>query len=153
MVYNLKTTQRLPITLDKAWSFLSDPKNLAVITPPELGFKITCDLPPKMYEGMMISYTVRPLGPFPMVWVSEITHLNPPHFFVDEQRVGPYSLWHHEHHLTEIDGGVEMRDLITYKVPGGPLGGIINALMVRPQLNRIFAFREVKLNELFGAFA
>ena len=104
----LKVEQFLPISLEKAWDFFSSPKNLNEITPPEMTFKILYDIPEKMYEGLMISYKVSPMLNIPLDWVTEITHIKENEFFVDEQRLGPYSIWHHEHHFKEIDGGVEM---------------------------------------------
>lgn len=151
MINTLSAAQKLPLHLDQAWDFFSNPQNLSLITPPSLALQITSALPPKMYEGMIITYSVVPVPPFRASWVSEITHLAPPHYFVDEQRVGPYSMWHHEHHLREVDNGksVEVIDQITYKVPGGPISPLIHRFLVRPRLDSIFKFRREKLAQLF----
>ncbi len=106
----------------------------------------------KMYPGMIINYIVRPLFCLPMNWTTEITHVVEPHYFVDEQRFGPYAFWHHKHFLKEIDGGVEMEDIVHYKVPFGPVGKIVNALVVRKKVEEIFRYREKVLKEMFGEF-
>jgi len=150
-VYTVKTIQQLPISIEQAWDFLSSPKNLQKITPAHMGFEIlTENLLEKVYPGMIIQYNVRPLLNIPMLWVTEITHVDHLKFFVDEQRVGPYRIWHHEHHLKAIPGGVEMNDIVTYQPPFGIFGSIANTLFIKGQLKEIFAFREQKLNELFG---
>ncbi len=131
-VYNLKTIQRIPISLDKAWSFFSDPKNLQAITPSNLGFSIISEHHGnKMYAGQVIEYTVRPILNIPLYWMTEITHVSEGKYFVDEQRFGPYTMWHHQHHFREVDGMVEMTDIIHYKLPFWFLGDIANVLFVK----------------------
>jgi ligand-binding SRPBCC domain-containing protein len=150
-IYNLKTFQRLPISVQQAWDFLSDPRNLNEITPPDMEFIITSEnLPPKMHQGMIITYKVAPLLGIKMNWVTEITHVKEGEFFVDEQRFGPYAFWHHQHHIRAIEGGVEMEDIIHYKAPLGFLGDIAIPILVKPKLEKIFAFRKQKLEQLFG---
>lgn len=149
-VYTLKTVQNLKISIDEAWSFFSDPNNLKKITPNHLGFHITNDIPDKMHPGMLITYKLSPIKGFPVTWVTEITQVSEPNYFIDNQRFGPYSMWHHQHFFKEIEGGVEMIDLIHYVVPFGILGQIANSLFVRRQLNGIFAHRKKVLKELFG---
>jgi len=150
-VYTIKTKQQIPISLQEAWDFLSSADNLKEITPDHMGFHILTDnTNQKVYPGMMIQYTVSPVLNIPMRWVTEITHVKDLHYFVDEQRVGPYRIWHHEHHLKQIEGGVEMTDIVTYQPPMGILGSLANFLFIRKQLQSIFEFREKKLIELFG---
>lgn len=150
MVHVLETSQIIPTSLESAWAFFSNPRNLARITPPELDFTILTTLPERIYPGMMIEYRVRPLLGIPARWVTEITHVEPGKFFVDEQRIGPYRIWHHEHHFTPLDGGrIEMKDRVTYVLPLGPLGDLVHPLLVKPQLAKIFAFREKAVNDLF----
>jgi len=150
-VHMFKKAQKVPVSLDVAWDFFSHPKNLAVMTPSYLNLKLTNPLfGDEMYAGQVITYNVKPILGIPMFWMTEITHVQPKLFFVDEQRFGPYALWHHQHHFREIDGGVEMIDLIHYKAPLGPLGNIANALFIRGQLEGIFRFRFSKVEELFG---
>lgn len=149
-LHRLKTLQRLPIRIEEAWSFFSDPQNLRAITPPWLDFQVTSDMPERMHAGMIVSYTVRPMLKIPVRWVTEITHVNEPHFFVDEQRFGPYRLWHHQHHFRPIAGGVEMEDLVHYVLPFGPLGSLVHAVQVRKQLKEIFDYRYQVLEEHFG---
>lgn len=148
-VYTLKRTQRLPISQDEAWNFFSDPRNLAKITPPALAFECLDDFD-EMRPGMMLMYRVRPLPGFRTTWVTEITHVQAPEFFVDEQRVGPYKLWHHQHHFREIPGGVEMLDEIHYGLPFGWLGRIFHRPVVLRELEKIFAYRKKVLGEMFG---
>lgn len=150
MIHVRASTQVISATLDRAWDFFSDPRNLARITPPELGFTVLTDLQERVYPGMTIEYRVRPLLGIPVRWLTEITHVEPHRFFVDEQRIGPYRIWHHEHHFKALDGGrVEMTDRVTYVLPFSPLGDLFHSFLVKPQLDRIFAFREKAVNELF----
>jgi len=150
MLYTVHTTQKLPITLQEAWDFLSDPKNLAVITPPSMGFVTLSGDDRPMFAGQIIHYTVTPLLGIKVEWVTEITHVDDKKYFVDEQREGPYRLWHHKHFLREIPGGVEMEDLVHYKLPFGFLGSLVHPFLVKPKLKEIFDYREKKLVELFG---
>lgn len=150
-IFELEKTQQLPISIEQAWEFLSSPSNLAKITPPYMGFEITSGFKgEKMYSGQVISYFVKPVAGIPLRWVTEITHVNEPNYFVDEQRFGPYTFWHHKHFLKAIPGGVEMRDLIHYALPLGPLGSLANTLFVKKQLNDIFTYRKFVLEEMFG---
>ncbi len=153
-IYSFESYLQLPISIEKAWNFFSSPSNLKLITPPHMGFVITSDYKnEKMYSGQLISYVVKPLAGIPLTWVTEITHVQEPDYFVDEQRFGPYSLWHHKHFFREIDGGIEMRDLVHYALPLGFLGRIANTLFVKNQLSSIFEYRTQKLEELFGSIA
>lgn len=149
--YQFQREQYLNASLDEAWAFISDPKNLQRITPPEMGFLVrTPDLPAQMYAGMIIAYTVRPLLGIPTTWVTEITHVVPQHYFVDEQRVDPYTLWHHQHRIEPSGKGVLMTDIVSYQPPLGFLGRLANALLIRKKLEEIFAFRKQALEEIFG---
>lgn len=149
-LYQLHAKQALAISKDEAWRFLSNPKNLKVITPDHMGFHILSGTERSMYPGQIIQYRVKPFPGFTTKWVTEITHVKEGNYFVDEQRFGPYALWHHKHFIKQIDGGVEMEDLIDYKLPLGVLGQLAQPLLVRKQLKQIFEYREAKLNELFG---
>ncbi len=144
--------QKLPISLETAWDFISDPKNLATITPKEMGFNIISGDDRKMFPGQIIEYTVTPLLGIKMGWVTEITHVQDMKYFVDEQRFGPYAFWHHKHFIKEIPGGVLMEDVVHYKLPMGFLGDLFHGVLVKPQLEKIFNYREKKLIELFGNF-
>lgn len=150
-MYSIKTIQKIPVTLEEAWDFFSNPANLQAITPSNLGFKIISKYHGnRMYPGQIIEYKVSPVAGIPMYWMTEITHVEPGKYFVDEQRFGPYALWHHQHHFREIDGGVEMTDIVHYRIPLGFLGRIANTLMVKKQLDHIFSYRFKKVEELFG---
>lgn len=149
-MYQLYRKQVLPISIEEAWEFFSSPFNLAKITPPDMGFEVKLIKPgQKMYAGMIIAYNVRPLWGIPMRWVTEITHVREPYFFVDEQRFGPYKFWHHQHHFKEIAEGVEMEDLVTYKIPLGPIGKLAHVLFVKKRLEYIFDYRYKVLEKLF----
>ena len=146
----LRETQRLPISPREAWRFFSDPRNLPRITPPSLGLEVTSDLPGEMYPGMIITYRVRPIPWVSVGWVTEITHVRMPSLFVDEQRFGPYRFWHHEHHFREVEGGVEMEDIVHYALPFGTIGRVFGGPLVRRRLEQIFAFRRRFLAGEFG---
>ena len=146
----LREVQRLPISLPEAWSFFSDPRNLSRITPPSLGLEVTSDLPGVMYPGMIITYRVRPIPWISVGWVTEITHVREPVLFVDEQRFGPYRFWHHEHHFREVEGGVEMEDIVHYALPFGTIGRVFGGPLVRRRLEQIFSFRRRFLVREFG---
>lgn len=148
-MHQLRFTQTLPIDIETAWRFFSDPSKLKEITPADMGFIITSEMPEKMYAGLIVSYIVSPVLRIPMTWVTEITHVKHLEYFVDEQRLGPYQIWHHEHHFKEVEGGVEMIDILSYRVPFGFIGKIANFLFVKSKILDIFSFRERKLNNFF----
>jgi ligand-binding SRPBCC domain-containing protein len=151
--YSLKTVQRIPVSLDEAWAFFSNPANLQRITPPHMGFSIiSSHHGDTMYPGQIIEYTVRPVLGIPTYWMTEITHVKDRSYFIDEQRFGPYSLWHHQHHFKEIPGGVEMTDIVHYRIPLGILGQLANWLFVRKQLSTIFQYRVKAVDTLFGVW-
>lgn len=152
MLYTLHKKQNLPITLQQAWDFISTPKNLAVITPPSMGFVTLSGDDRDMFAGQIIHYTVTPMLGIKLQWVTEITHVQEKAFFVDEQRYGPYKFWHHKHFLKEVPGGVEMEDIVHYKLPMGFLGDMVQPYLVKPKLEEIFEYRQKKLVELFGEF-
>lgn len=150
-IYTLHAKQNLPITMEEAWQFLSDPKNLKTITPDYMGFHIQSGADRSMFSGQIVEYIVTPILGIKTKWVTEITHVVDKKYFVDEQRFGPYALWHHKHFIKEIDGGVEMEDLLHYKLPFGFLGQLVHPFLVKPKLDEIFEYRKNKLAELFGA--
>ena len=149
-IYQIKTKQKLPISAKKAWEFLSDPNNLAEITPRYMNFKILSGADKSIFAGQIIQYKVTPVLGITLKWVTEITHVKQNEYFVDEQRFGPYSLWHHKHFIKEIDGGIEMEDIVDYKIPFGFLGQIAHSLFIEKKLRQIFNYREKKLVKLFG---
>lgn len=149
-MHHFEFVQCLPISLDEAWDFFSSPKNLALITPEALNLVPITELPEEMYPGVFISYKVKPVLGIPLTWVTEITHIKEKVYFIDEQRLGPYQTWHHQHHFKAIEGGVEMTDILDYRAPFGPLGILANAVFIRGQVRGIFNFRNQRLTELFG---
>lgn len=152
-IYTLHKTQNLPISIEQAWEFLSDPKNLKTITPDYMGFNILSGADRPMYAGQIIQYIVTPVLGIKTKWVTEITHCIDKQYFVDEQRFGPYALWHHKHFIKEIKGGIEMEDIIDYKVPFGILGQLVHPILVKPKLEEIFNYRTKKLEALFGKYS
>lgn len=149
-LYQIKIKQNLPISVDKAWEFLSNPKNLKEITPKYMNFRILSGADRSIFAGQIIQYKVTPMLGISTKWVTEITHVKDKEYFVDEQRFGPYALWHHKHFIKKIDGGVEMEDVIDYKIPFGIIGQIAHPIIVKNKLKQIFKYRENKLKELFG---
>lgn len=151
-LYTLQKKQKLPITLDEAWAFLCNPTNLSKLTPPEMNMTIISGADRPMYAGQILQYSVTPLAGFKTKWISEITHFEEKTYFIDLQLFGPYAFWHHKHFVHEIEGGVEMEDIIDYKVPFGILGRLVHPILVKPKLESIFNFRKDKLEELFGKY-
>ena len=151
-VYTFQRKQVVALPLASCWSFFSNPANLSRITPPALNFNIRSELPVEIYPGLMIRYTVSPLLRIPMTWVTEITQVRKPDFFVDEQRVGPYRMWHHEHSFLAVnERETEVRDMVYYVPPLGPIGVLLNAVLIRRQLAAIFDFRTQQLASISNA--
>lgn len=151
-IYRLQKKQKLPISVDQAWEFLSNPANLKTITPDYMRFEIVSGGDRPMFPGQIIQYIVTPVLGIKTKWVTEITHVKDKLYFVDEQRYGPYSLWHHKHFIKAIEGGVEMEDIIDYKIPFGWLGQLVQPFLVKPKLEEIFNYRKEKLEALFGKY-
>ena len=155
-LHRFEAVQRVPIPRSEAWAFFSDPRNLAVITPPDMGFEISSDLPERIHPGLIVTYRVRPLARVPVTWVTEISHVVEGELFVDDQRLGPYRFWHHQHHFADVPGGTdgaggtEMRDIVHYALPFGPLGAVLDRLLVAPRVRAIFEFRRGVLEQRFG---
>lgn len=151
--HTIKTVQQIPVSLGEAWAFFSNPANLQAITPQGMGFRILSKHHgPVMYAGQIIEYKVRPVAGIPVYWMTEITQVKDREYFIDEQRFGPYALWHHQHHFRPIPGGVEMTDIVHYKNPLGFLGRLANRLFVARKLEHIFQYRYKKVEELFGTW-
>jgi ligand-binding SRPBCC domain-containing protein len=151
--YQFIQTQKVNASLEHVWDFISSPKNLKEITPDYMGFDITSEgLTEKMYPGMIIGYRVSPLLGIKTTWVTEITQVRDLSYFVDEQRIGPYSIWHHQHFIEPIEGGVLMRDIVTYQPPFGFLGAIMNRLVIQKKLKEIFAYRTKAVEKRYGIF-
>jgi len=151
--YQLIKKQNIPASIDEIWDFISSPSNLKEITPKHMGFEVTGNTGKgQMYPGMIITYKVSPLLGIKLNWVTEITHVKDKEYFVDEQRIGPYTMWHHEHKIEPIAGGIMMTDIVTYQPPMGILGAIANTLFIKKQLEEIFGYRTVALENKFGKF-
>jgi ligand-binding SRPBCC domain-containing protein len=149
--YQLRKQQFISAPAREIWEFISSPGNLKVITPEFMGFEVTSkNLPEKMYPGMIISYTVKPLLGIRMIWVTEITHVEEMKYFIDEQRIGPYSMWHHQHFIESSGKGVLMTDIVTYSPPLGFIGALANSLFIRKQLDAIFNYRSTILQKHFA---
>ncbi|WP_053977290.1 SRPBCC family protein [Mangrovimonas xylaniphaga] len=152
-IYTLHRIQNLPISVEEAWQFLSNPKNLKTITPDYMGFHIISGAEKSMFPGQIVQYWVSPILGIKTKWVTEITHVENHKYFVDEQRFGPYALWHHKHFIKPIEGGVQMEDVIDYKLPFGILGQMVHPFLVRPKLEEIFQYRFEKLEAIFGKYS
>tara|TARA_Y100001968_G_C19428280_1_gene755611 strand:+ start:568 stop:1062 length:495 start_codon:yes stop_codon:yes gene_type:complete len=151
MICQLKREQFLNTNIDSIWDFASNPYNLEKITPEYMSFKITTpDLNHKIHPGMMIEYKVSPILGIPINWLTEITHIQDKIFFIDEQRSGPYKLWHHEHFFIKKNNGIIMKDIVTYIPPFSIIGTIANKVFIKKQLNEIFDYREAKIDQLFN---
>ncbi len=146
----LKQEQFLPISLDQAWEFFATPKNLNEVTPADMVFEITSHLPDKMYEGLIITYRIKPMLNIPIDWCTEITHIKEKEFFVDEQRKGPYNIWHHEHHFKAVEGGVMMTDLLYYDIGKSVFGWLAGKLFVNQKVEAIFKYRYKTLEKYFS---
>lgn len=149
--YRLTYQQDLPIPLSEAWDFFTSPLNLAKITPANMKFKVTSPYSEhdKVYAGMIITYIVSPILGIPLRWMTEITHVEEGKYFVDEQRFGPYAMWHHEHHFEAIPGGTRMHDILNYAIPYGPIGRLSNSLFVGKQVKQIFEYRKEAIKKIF----
>lgn len=151
--YQFSKTQKIPATVDTVWEFIASPANLKKITPPYMGFEVTSNSGAEtMYAGMIISYIVKPVLGIPLKWVTEISQVKEKQYFVDEQRMGPYTLWHHQHKIEVIEGGVLMTDIVSYIPPLGILGALANSLFIKRQLEEIFEFRRQAMESTFGAW-
>ena len=147
-MHSLKQEQFLPVTLDEAWHFFATPKNLNEVTPEDMVFEITSELPDTMYEGLLIHYRLKPMGNISINWCTEITHIKERVYFVDEQRVGPYKIWHHEHHFKSVTGGVLMTDILHYDIGKSVFGWLAGILFVHKKVANIFKFRFNTLETL-----
>jgi len=151
MYYQLYKEQKLNAKISDVWNFAVSPKNLQRITPNKMGFEITSkNSEEKIYPGMIITYKVSPILNIKMNWVTEITQVKENKFFIDEQRLGPYKMWHHQHIFIDNDDHVLMKDIVTYIPPFGLLGDIANQLFIKRQLNEIFNYRFVEMNKIFN---
>ncbi len=149
-LYRLTRSQHLPVDIDHAWDFFADPRNLPRITPGWLRFRLTAPPGGPMHPGMILTYRLTPFWRLPCRWVSEITHVCAPRLFVDQQRLGPYGLWHHLHRFEVAEGGIEMVDVLHYALPCGPLGRLLHKTLVHKRLRAIFDFRRERLAEIFA---
>ena len=145
----LKQEQFLPISLDEAWKFFATPKNLNEVTPDDMVFEIISELPETMYAGLLINYRLKPMFNIPINWCTEITHIKEKEYFVDEQRKGPYRIWHHEHHFKAVNGGVLMTDILHYDIGKWIVGRIAGKLFVDKKVKGIFAYRNSTLETYF----
>jgi ligand-binding SRPBCC domain-containing protein len=149
--YQFQSTQCFNNSVEELWDFISNPKNLKAITPEYMGFDITSkNLPDRMYEGMIITYKVSPVLGIKNTWVTEIKHVKDQEYFVDEQRVGPYKVWHHQHFLEATIEGTKMMDIVSYEPPFGFIGKIANGLVIEKKLKEIFSYRTKALNQIFN---
>ncbi|NTU58285.1 MAG: SRPBCC family protein [Chlorobiaceae bacterium] len=143
--------QKLPVSIDKAWDFFSIPANLARITPPEMMFRVTAGSGDKpIHEGMILSYILYPFMMLPVQWTTEIVRVSKPDSFEDRQLEGPYEQWNHRHEFRAIEGGVEMTDIVEYRLPMEGFGDLVDALIVGRRLDEVFEYRRRKTGEILG---
>jgi len=146
----LEAEQWLPSPLAQLFPFFANPYNLQTITPPFLHFDVLRCSSTEVCRGTLIDYRLRLRG-LPIRWRTRIDTWDPPHCFVDLQLEGPYALWHHTHEFEERDGGTTVRDCVRYRLPLGVLGSFTAGRWVRRDVERIFRFRQGKMQELFAA--
>ena len=148
-LYKLEQKQFLLLGIDQTWEFFSNPANLEKITPKNMNFNILTELPEEIYQGLLIEYTVTPIANISVKWVTEITAVDKPNFFIDEQRFGPYKFWYHQHFFKQVENGVEMTDIVNYALPFGLFGNLAYSLFVKKKLNSIFSYRKNFLKDYF----
>lgn len=149
-IHQIHRRQFLPLSLDQAWDFFWTPRNLESMTPPFLNFRILSEVPERTYNGLIIIYRIAAVAGIPMTWVTEIKHVVEPHQFVDEQRLGPFRFWNHQHRFRAVPGGIEMEDTVHYAMRLGWIGRLAHRLFIRRRLDAIFDFRRDHLDTLFG---
>jgi ligand-binding SRPBCC domain-containing protein len=147
----LHTIQRLPVQIEEAWDFFTSPKNVGLITPPWLDFRMISDPPEYLHPGTLVASEIRPVPGISIQWISEITHIRPPHFYITEQRVGPFKLWHHEHYFRVAEEGIEVEDIVYYGLYLGPVGSLAHDLYVRKKLHEVFTHRARAIEQRFGS--
>jgi ligand-binding SRPBCC domain-containing protein len=150
-IYKKESVQYVNASMEECWSFFSNPKNLQKITPQDMGFQIADFDDKKMYPGQLIQYKVSPLLGLKLSWVTIITVVKDNSYFVDEQRFGPYAMWHHKHFFEATENGVKMTDVVHYALPLGFLGRIMNSLVVKKKLTEIFSYREKMVDKMFNS--
>ncbi len=149
-LYKLEDKTLINTSMEHCWDFFSNPKNLPIITPEYLSFNIKNELPERMYEGLIIEYTVNPIMKVPLTWISEITFMKKPFYFVDEQRFGPYKFWHHQHYFENSSNGIIMKDIVYYSLHFSFIGKLVHSLIVRKKLEHIFQYRKNIIDNLFN---
>lgn len=142
--------QVIPSTIEKAWEFFSNPRNLSLITPPEMNFVITNKIPEKIYPGLIITYKVSPLPLLRVDWMTQIVHAVENQYFIDEQRIGPYKLWYHIHQFEEVQNGILIRDIVYYVIPFGIVGNTLAGHLVKKKLEYIFDYRKDQISKIFA---
>jgi ligand-binding SRPBCC domain-containing protein len=147
--YTIQREQWVPRPLDQVFEFFSDARNLEILTPAWLKFKILTPTPIQIAVGAHIQYRLSWHG-IPLRWTTEIVAWNPPHDFEDLQLSGPYKLWHHTHRFWAHNSGTQMTDQVDYALPLGFLGRIAHALQVRGNVQKIFDYRYDRIREMFG---
>jgi ligand-binding SRPBCC domain-containing protein len=153
MIHRLHQQQLIPASIEDVWAYFSNPENLNELTPPDMSFEITHGGQKEMYPGQLIEYRVQFIRGIKSRWLTEIAHVRQHAYFVDEQRIGPYQFWYHEHFFTELQTGVKMEDRVTYALPFGVLGDAVHWVWVQRRLNQIFSFRHHKIEQIFGSYA
>jgi ligand-binding SRPBCC domain-containing protein len=150
MVYRINRDQTVPASLDAVWDYFSKPENLNELTPPDLNFEIVYKDSNTMFQGQLIEYMVQFIPLFRSRWLTEITHVEDLAYFVDEQRIGPYRFWYHEHLFRPVENGTQIIDQVTYQLPFGPIGELAHLIWIKPRLEKIFDYREHQITAIFS---
>jgi len=149
MLATLHAEQFIPAPIEQVWPFFATPRNLPLLTPPAVKLRIVSEIPEKMYAGQLIQYRLSLVPGLWLDWLTEIRQVREQEYFADDQRVGPYKLWFHEHLFKAVPGGVTMIDHVTYGLGFGPLGRLIHWIWVRRKLEAIFEFRRRAIESIF----
>jgi ligand-binding SRPBCC domain-containing protein len=150
MVYRINRDQTVPASLDAVWDYFSKPENLNELTPPDLNFEIVYKDSNTMFQGQLIEYMVQFIPLFRSRWLTEINHVEDLAYFVDEQRIGPYRFWYHEHLFRPVENGTQIIDQVTYQLPFGPIGELAHLIWIKPRLEKIFDYREHQITAIFS---
>jgi len=149
-LYRFEHTQIIPLTLEDSWRFFTNPRNLSELTPAAMNFRHRFEPDAeRVYPGMILAYSLTPMAGIPVNWVTEITHVEPLVRFIDEQKSGPFSMWHHIHEFSEVPEGTKIHDTLYYSLPFSFLGQFAHSLFVKNQIENIFRYRSKRMKEIF----
>lgn len=149
-IHTLYYQQTLNMSQVEAWQFFSSPQHLNSITPDFFHVVPTSNVPNEIYSGLLIHYTMKAIMGLPMSWLSEISHCQSPHYFIYQQRIGPFKFWSHEVRLTEKNSMIKVEDIVFYSMPFGIVGELMHKLLIAKKLTDIFETRQAYLKRNWG---